>query len=184
MIYSADFVAKLTTEFKIDTPQKRSFLCMIATEKLNFLTTGMPALLSTLDENSKAKWGVMNAQQMLEHLADFFDVSYEKIIFPLSVPEEHLPKYKAFLYSDKAFRENTKAPENVLGEVPLPLRQPSFDDARSNLQHSVEKFIGWFREDPVKTSVHPAFGPLNFEEWVILHHKHVTHHLKQFGLGG
>jgi hypothetical protein len=30
--------------------------------------------------------------------------------------------------------------------------------------------------------LHPAFGDLNFTEWVQLHHKHVTHHLKQFGL--
>lgn len=153
-------------------------------EKLSFLREGMFAELENLQENNTASWGVMNAQQMLEHLADFFDVSYEKIIFPLSVPEEHLPKYKAFLYSDKAFRENTKAPANVLGEMPLPLRYPSLEAARNNLQQSIEKFIQWFKDDAAKTSVHPAFGPLNYEEWIILHHKHVKHHLKQFRLMG
>ncbi|MBC7936859.1 MAG: DUF1569 domain-containing protein [Rhizobacter sp.] len=150
--------------------------------KIDFLRKEMFDVLNQLPENTSANWGLMNAQQMLEHLADFFDVSYEKIIFPLSVPEEHLPKYKAFLYSDKDFRENTKAPGNVLGDVPLDLRQPSFNDAKENLRHSVEKFIEWFKDNPSKTSLHPAFGHLNYEQWILLHHKHVRHHLKQFSL--
>lgn len=151
-------------------------------EKLHFLKDGLPVALQQLQQDTVSKWGVMNAQQMLEHLADFFEVSYEKQIFPLSVPEEHLPKYKAFLLSEKEFRENTKAPTNILGEVPLDIRQPSFADAREHLQQTIENFIEWFKDDPSKTSVHPAFGPLNFEEWVLLHHKHVRHHFKQFGL--
>lgn len=151
-------------------------------EKLLFLQEGMFEVLRSLNEDTTAKWGVMNAQQMLEHLAQFFDVSYEKIIFPLAVPEEHLPKYKVFLYSDKEFRENTKAPASVLGDLPLPMQQPSLEAAKENLQQSVNNFIAWFHNDPAKTTVHPAFGPLNFEEWVLLHHKHVRHHLKQFSL--
>lgn len=151
-------------------------------EKLLFLEEGMFDELRSLKEDTSAKWGVMNPQQMLEHLADFFDVSYEKIIFPLAVPEEHLPKYKAFLYSDKEFRENTKAPESVLGDIPMPLRQPSLEAAKENLQQSVNNYIAWFHSNPGKVTVHPAFGPLNFEEWVLLHHKHVRHHLKQFNL--
>lgn len=155
---------------------------MVQKEKLEFLKSGLQKDIQNLQEYSPAKWGVMNAWQMLEHVADFFDVSYEKLIFPLSVPEEYLPKYKEFLYSEKEFRENTKAPVNVLGEVPLDIRQPSFADAKENLQRSINNFIGWFKDNENKTSVHPAFGPLNFEEWVILHHKHVKHHLKQFGI--
>jgi len=37
-------------------------------------------------------------------------------------------------------------------------------------------------DDKLKTTLHPVFGELNFEEWILLHYKHVTHHLKQFGL--
>lgn len=28
----------------------------------------------------------------------------------------------------------------------------------------------------------PVLGDLNFEEWIMLHYKHVMHHAKQFGL--
>lgn len=153
-------------------------------EKQTFLQTEMFEILNALSDDTAAGWGVMNAQQMLEHLADIFDVSYEKIIFPLSVPEEYLPKYKAFLWSDKEFRENTKAPSNIIGNTPAPLKHASLETAKQNLKTSVEKFIEWFKNDALKTSMHPAFGTLNFEEWIILHHKHVRHHFKQFGLMG
>jgi len=151
-------------------------------EKLLFMQDKMFETLNNLSKETNAKWGVMNAQQMLEHLADFFDVSYEKIIFPLVTPQEHLPKYKAFIYSDKTFRENTKAPASVLGDTALPYRFGTLEEAKENLRNSVENFVTYFKTNADKTTVHPVFGSLNFEEWVLLHHKHVTHHFKQFGL--
>ncbi|TXH28993.1 MAG: DUF1569 domain-containing protein, partial [Cyclobacteriaceae bacterium] len=35
---------------------------------------------------------------------------------------------------------------------------------------------------PAKKTTHPVFGALNFDEWILLHYKHVTHHSRQFGL--
>ncbi len=122
----------------------------------------------------------MNAQQMVEHVSSFFKVSTEKIHFPLTTPLEHLPKYKEFLLSEKEFRENTKAP--VLAEEPLPLHYSSMKGAVDELKKSVDDFFDFFKGDASKTTLHPAFGKLNFDEWVQLHHKHVIHHLKQFGL--
>lgn len=151
-------------------------------EKLSFLKNEMFGFLQKLDVETKPVWGKMNSHQMLEHLADFFNVSTEKIIFDLVTPAEHLPKYREFLYSDKQFRENTKAPQNVLGDEPLPVRQSSFDASREYLQKSVDNFFEFFRLHKDKRTVHPVFGPLSFGEWVLLHYKHVRHHLRQFGL--
>lgn len=139
-------------------------------------------LLQKLNAESIPVWGKMNAQQMLEHLADFFNVSTEKIIYDLVTPAEQLPRYRDFLYSDKQFRENTKAPQNVLGEEPLSVRQTNFDASKAYLQTAVEEFFNFFREHEFKKTVHPVFGPLSFEEWVLLHYKHVRHHLRQFAL--
>ena len=41
-------------------------------EKLNFLTTEMFEKLERLEPSAPAKWGVMNAQEMTEHMADFY----------------------------------------------------------------------------------------------------------------
>lgn len=149
-------------------------------DKVTFLKGELNLLYNGLAAGTKGKWGKMNAQQMIEHVADFFNVSTEKIKFDLVTPEEHLPKYKEFLLSDKEFRENTRAPASVLGEDPLPLRNASLEKAIEYLKKSVEDFFTFFGKDPMKKTIHPVFGPLNFEEWVLLHYKHVNHHLRQF----
>lgn len=151
-------------------------------EKLHFLQEEMFTLLGQLTEQSTAQWGKMNAQQMTEHLTDFFNVSVEKIIFPLITPPEHLARYREFLYSEKVFKENTKAPAEVLGEDPLPLRAATLTDAKEKLKKTVEYFFKYFEAEPGKETMHPVFGMLHFSEWLMLHYKHVTHHLRQFNL--
>ena len=148
--------------------------------KRAFLKNDLLLLVNKLNGDEKAKWGKMNAQQMIEHVSAFFKVSTQKIHFPLTTPVEHLLKYKEFLLSEKEFRENTKAP--VLPEEPSPLRYPNIQEAKDDLKKSVNAFFEFFKNNSLKTTLHPAFGELNFDEWVQLHHKHVTHHLKQFGL--
>jgi len=151
-------------------------------QKLNFITKECVLLFKNLSGDKMGNWGKMNAQQTVEHLAAFFNVSAGKIKFDLVTPVEHLPKYKEFLLSDKEFRENTKAPASVIGEEALPLRYANMDEALEKLAGSITAFENYFKDDPLKTSLHPVFGELNFEEWVLLHYKHVTHHLRQFGV--
>lgn len=149
-------------------------------EKISFLKNDFMSLIKKLKGDEAAKWGKMNAQQMIEHTSAFFKVSTQRIQFPLTTPVEHLSKYKEFLLSDRQFRENTKAP--VLPEEPLPLHYNTMQEAMEALKKSIGDFFEFFKDNPAKTTLHPAFGELNFEEWVQLHHKHVTHHLRQFGL--
>jgi hypothetical protein len=151
-------------------------------QKLNFITTAYLPLLKNLSADKMGNWGKMNAQQMVEHVAAFFAVSAGKIKFDLVTPVEHLPKYREFLFSDAAFRENTKAPVTVIGEDALPLRYASMDEALENLSKSIAAFENYFKEDADQKTLHPVFGELNFEEWVLLHYKHLMHHVRQFGL--
>jgi Protein of unknown function (DUF1569) len=151
-------------------------------QKLNFITRECIPLFRTLRADTVGKWGKMNGQQMVEHVAAFFYVSTGKIKFDLVTPTEHLPKYKEFLLSDKEFRENTKAPGSVIGDEPLPLRYATMEEALEKLSESIVAFENYFKDDVDKKTMHPVFGELNYEEWVLLHYKHVTHHLKQFGL--
>ncbi|GAB2841705.1 DinB family protein [Ferruginibacter profundus] len=152
------------------------------TTKLDFIQQQFPLLLHSLSASTQGNWGKMNAQQMIEHVTGFFKVSSGKLHFPLVSPSEHLPKLKAFLLSDKEFRENTKAPTSVIGEEPLPVRTNTMEEAINALQQSIDEFVDYFKGDDYKTTLHPVFGELNFEEWVLLHYKHVVHHTKQFGL--
>jgi oxepin-CoA hydrolase/3-oxo-5,6-dehydrosuberyl-CoA semialdehyde dehydrogenase len=149
-------------------------------QKLAFISTGIVPLLRNLSEDAIMKWGKMNAQQMVEHLSAFFRVSTNKLHFPLVTHEDQLPSFKAFLRSEKEFRENTKAP--VLPEEPFPVQFANFKDAVNDLEKEIGDFVTLFSNDTNLTTQHPVFGDLNFDDWVLLHYKHVVHHLKQFGL--
>lgn len=152
---------------------------MVNEIKKEFLQTRFIFLVRQIDPSAIPKWGKMNAQQMVEHVSGFFRISTNKLKFPLVTPAEQLPKYYAFLMSEKEFRENTKAP--VLPDEPLPLRYKTMNEATDDLEKQVKDFFNYFSADPEIRTLHPAFGELNFEEWIQLHHKHVKHHLKQFG---
>ncbi len=150
--------------------------------KQDFVTSGSLEKLEHLTEETKPLWGVMNAQEMVEHLTDFFNIATEKVKVELITPEEHLPRYMEFLMSEKAFKENTKAPVTLIGEKPLPLRYASLEEAKKYLRTAVANFSVYFEENTERKTLHPVFGILNFNEWIRLHHKHVVHHLKQFSL--
>lgn len=151
-------------------------------EKLNFIRSGILPLLNGLATEDKGKWGKMNGQQMVEHLSAIFRISSGKLNLPLVTPLENLPKYKEFLMSEKEFRENTKAPAQYIPDEPIPLKFANMQEALRILEKSIGEFFTSFSVDEEKKTLHPVFGELNFAEWVQLHHKHVNHHLKQFGL--
>ena len=151
-------------------------------EKFDFIKNQFVPLVKTLAADASGNWGKMNGQQMAEHVAAFFNVSAEKIIFPLVTPEEHLPKFREFLLSDKQFRENTKAPTSIIGDEAQPIRCATMNEAIAKLEEAINNFILYFRDNPAKKTTHPVFGALNFDEWILLHYKHVTHHSRQFGL--
>ncbi|MFY7840178.1 MAG: DUF1569 domain-containing protein [Lacibacter sp.] len=151
-------------------------------EQLNFLKDEYIQIIRAADTSVKPQWGKMDFQQMLEHVADFFQVSTQKQFYPFVSPPEHMPKLKEFLMSEKQFRENTKAPTNIIGEEPFPHRYETVEEAINELAAEVNYFFQLYADEPELTAVHPVFGELNYEEWVRLHYKHVTHHLRQFGL--
>ena len=55
-------------------------------QKLNFIREECVLLFKKVPADSIGKWGKMNAQQAVEHLAAFFNVSAGKIKFDLVTP--------------------------------------------------------------------------------------------------
>lgn len=151
-------------------------------KKIDFIKSELFNSLNEITPETKRNWGKMSPQHMVEHLADFFNVSAGKLKFELVTPGEQLPKYRDFLLSEKQFRENTQAPPSIVSTEPGPLRKESIAAAIEHLKESVNDFFEYYGGEDVEATVHPVFGPLNFDEWVKLHFKHVTHHLRQFGL--
>lgn len=137
-------------------------------------------MLGTIKADEPARWGKMNALQMIDHMSYAFKEASGKIERTIVTPEEHLPKIYAFMMSDKPFRENT--PNALLPLEPEPAKHATIPEALEELKTEIEHFFDVFGNNPDKKVTNPFFGHLNFEEWVQLLHKHSWHHLKQFGV--
>lgn len=147
-----------------------------------FLRNKAVALFQQLDGTEKGKWGKMSPWHAVEHLAHIFDASSNTVQYEIVTPADALPKYYAFLLSEKEFFENTKAPLSIMGEEPAPLKTSSYIEAVQLFENAMMGFFNFFRDNPSAETIHPVFGKLNFNDWLKLHGKHVRHHLRQFGL--
>jgi len=136
-------------------------------------------LLKKLKGDEKPLWGKLSAQAMIEHMTDSIGIGWKRISFPPYTKPEDLPKAKAFMLSNKPFKENT--PNPYMPDVP-PLRNQNIEEAIAELEREIQNFIQFHKNNPGITVQNPFFGDLNYEEWLHLLYKHALHHLKQFGL--
>lgn len=149
-------------------------------DKVVFLKIEYIPLLQTLPPGTERKWGKMDLQQTVEHMADSFGIASGRIAQELITPEEHLPKMQDFLKTEKLFKENTV--NKLMSEEPQPIRHADINDSIDELQNEINQFFLLFEERPTHTILNAQFGILNFELWVRLLYKHAWHHLRQFGV--
>jgi hypothetical protein len=135
--------------------------------------------LDRLNKTKQPQWGTMSAQRMVEHLSDSFRMASGKISFPMEVPASALDKMQAFLNSDKPMAKNIQvafAPDNAA------LRNEELELAIDEFAEEWIDFIDTFEAHSTKTTCHPYYGELSFNQWMQLHKKHVLHHFEQFEL--
>lgn len=149
-------------------------------QKKDFLQNDFVRLLQKLKVEDKGKWGVLNAQQMVEHFADAVKNASGKLILPVLNDGEKLQKFREFLMSENPFKENTKNP--FMKEEGVPLRKADMPQAINKLQMELDYFFEAFEKNPSLKTSNSFFGELDYEMNIQLLHKHAMHHLKQFGL--
>lgn len=136
--------------------------------------------LQQLDESTDALWGTMNPQQMVEHLILVTEHSYGKrSVEPAITPEEQAKKKAFLLHPETEIKQGAKSPVQA-GEPPV-LQHKNIEEAITALNKELDAFDNHFQKNGA-TVVHPSMGALSYEEWILFHSKHYTHHLKQFGL--
>ncbi len=136
-------------------------------------------LLSHLKQDTPALWGTFKAQTMIEHLANEVQFTNgEKQCDIVSSVENAFIEKQKWVYSDAEIPKNVVAapPENF-----AKLKYKNLNKAVEVLNKELDAFEKYYQIEN-RTAVHPAFGALNQEEWIIWHGKHFTHHFKQFGL--
>jgi len=149
--------------------------------KEQFLQQDLIPLLEQLSDNEVGLWGVLSPQGMIEHLSDSVGFAYgRKKYEKLHTPPEQLAGYRAFILSEKPFRENTV--NALMPETALPLRLHSMTEAIEELGKEIKAFTDFYAAHPGHKELNAFFGELNYDEQVHLLHKHALHHLKQFNL--
>ena len=145
-----------------------------------FFQKDVPQLLNGLKASAQGKWGSMNVNQMIGHLQAGTMLMMSKRKVALEVPEEKLPRYKAFLMSDKSFMQGAPKPDLYLEYEKADFE--AFDLAKEKLASLVLEFDKITQNDKGFWSFHPSFGMLDAEETRQLQFKHIRHHFQQFGL--
>lgn len=146
--------------------------------KTNFLLFEYTELLKTIDPETIPLWGVLSYQGMIEHMSDTIKNANGKVKLPLITPEDKLEQFKAFAISDVPFKENTV--NRLLPKDAPPLRFNSLSEAIAELQEEIDYLVLYFKGAPLKTTLNPIFGEMNYEEIISLLYKHAWHHLRQF----
>jgi len=137
------------------------------------------SLLKALRPETPALWGRMDVQNMVEHLVEAVEYTNGKRIADLRVPADWaLKQKKDLVLSDFVI------PSGVLGYLPDATKTKKFKDLETaivELNKELDEFELFFKTAGA-TATHFEFGPMDYNEWVIWHGKHFTHHFKQFGL--
>ena len=141
-------------------------------EELNFI-------LSNLKEDTIPAWGRLRAQNMIEHLVEAVEYTNGKKFTELDVTPELATKGKA-----KCVNEHFEIPKNVLGFLSDRMTCKRFNNLEAAIKHLNEELDAFhlYFAIPNRTATHAAFGPMNYQEWLLWHGKHFAHHFYQFGL--
>ncbi|MFN7313162.1 MAG: hypothetical protein ACK5UI_06735 [Bacteroidota bacterium] len=146
-----------------------------------FIFNDSLTLLQSLSETTQPIWGSMNAQQMIEHVALAVGVSNGKIDLPLLTPSEKVDRVRELnLLGNRPLPKDFKNP--ALPNEPMPLKEASLEASITHLYNELNLFQTLFKNTLDAKRTHNIFGPLNYEQWLWFHYKHLHHHWAQFGL--
>ena len=138
--------------------------------------------LAALKDNTKAKWGIMTPQHMVEHLEYTYKIASGEIQdFEIATPAVVLEKVHNSLYNYEKFPLNSNFPALKKDELDE-LKHPNLSIAIEKLKIQREKYLAFFKENPDARLKNFVFGELNKYEFSLLERKHLNHHFKQFKL--
>lgn len=131
--------------------------------------------IQNVSDGHTARWGKMNAFQMLKHCTICDDMLLGKLpIKRVLIGRLIGPMLlKKILKDDRPFGKNSPT---------SPLLKTTADNGDTSLQK--EEWIGRIRQYAGYDApgfVHPFFGPMTREQIGIFAYKHADHHLRQFG---
>jgi hypothetical protein len=136
--------------------------------------TALVRRLQALRPDDAARWGRMNAPQMVVHVGEQIRMALGELpTAPMRTPLRYFPIAQLVVYWLPWPKGVPTAPE-LLVRVPA-----TWNDDLATVEALLEKCAS--RGAPGRWPEHPAFGRLSGRAWGVLLYRHTDHHLRQFG---
>jgi hypothetical protein len=133
--------------------------------------------IATLQPGATRLWGKMASAQMLAHLVIAMDDASGGRTFKQSLLGKLVtPLIRSSIFGEKPFGKNSPTHPTYVVSAAC-----DFEAERTRLIGLIER-LGGGGAAATEGRVHPFFGELTGEQWGVLTHKHIDHHLRQFGL--
>lgn len=150
-------------------------------KRLNkIFTTNLINALDNLTIDHNPDWGVMTAKQMLNHLIQ----SSKMIHFgnkKLLIKERYIEQAIAFLYNNEEIKRGLVVPNNIGFQFDNKIIN-DIEQLKIELINSSRNMLGFLNKNTDFKAIHPFFGELNANQWILFQRKHYKHHLSQFRL--
>ena len=99
----------------------------------------------------------------------------------LLIKEKYIEKAIAFLYTDKTISRGIEIPKDIGYNFDDGITE-EIEQLKTELIDSTNNMLNFLTKNTDFRAVHPFFGELTAEQWLLFQKKHFTHHLSQFGL--
>jgi len=136
-------------------------------------------ILFSIQPGAMPAWGRLDAQSMVEHLSEAVSYTNGKNSAVLDVSAEVAEKGKRICVTPE-FVIPRGAP-GFLEDATIKKRYKDLRAAIAALNSEINVFELYY-EVQGRTAIHPAFGALDYRDWLLWHGKHFAHHFLQFGL--
>ncbi len=133
--------------------------------------------INQLSPESQRLWGKMTVEQMLSHCQAPIDFAFGNLPIKANFIMRLFGKMlKGKVFGSDEFKKNSPtAPAFIRKD------QYDFEETKNGLIERINKFSD-LGQKAIKTTNHPFFGELTYDEWSKMHTMHLDHHLKQFGV--
>jgi hypothetical protein len=129
-----------------------------------------------LAADTPARWGRMDVAQMLHHTNEALRMALgDRVCAPRGKWLFRTFPVKYLIFYVLPFPKGASTAKELVVSAPC-----AFADEARRSRELLERF--GTAPVPERGPEHPMFGPLSGREWGVLQHKHLDHHLRQFGV--
>jgi hypothetical protein len=132
--------------------------------------------IGNLTPESECLWGGMSPARVLTHLADAMRLAFlEGEVRTSNADAPFASRRREWIHERPWPKGKAKSPPEGFQTSPT-----DWETDRELLLDLVERFAN--SPAQLLAGSHPMFGEMKEEDWDVLMHKHVDHHLRQFGV--